>query len=380
MRPRHWSWWLIGLLFSHMAPAAELAPPASGQCTFVWTAPGERFSIWAEDAPVSEILRDLGHLHGAELTSDLSPDDRRTFRLFDLTLLELLDRLDVNYRLNYTRAPDGGKPVLTGGSAGDQRQATGVQSISLPTGPEADRIRALLKDLLDDDIRWNFEEALSQLLFDVDPAMALPFLISALDSTDLQQRYGVRQVIESYAYRTRNDGTTPDWKKTYPFLQNLVFEAMRDDALFEETSDPRFGNDAQDSVYFYHRSPDQIRDMQPAFEQGLWDSDRQLRFLSAALLGGSGLDQQSQRILDILTPQLMDNQTPMDSRLAVYGIVGLGPSRADEYLSAFEARADEQARGLIHTIRTFWKEGNFEEVVWDYLKTHPSWTQDSFAP
>ncbi len=367
---------LFSLLCS-AAPCPGNEPLEVGTCRFEWTEPGERFDLWAVEAPLDAVIRDLAKLHGAEVSVQVDPPVRRTVRMFDVTLEEFLHRVGVDYRLRYVRGEEG-RFRLAGGGVGTSDSTASLASTPLPVGPEAEGIRRLLRDLRDDDVRFNYRDAISDLIMHTNKPLVTRFMMRALDSDDAQQRRGARGVLANYAM----DKWDPDlsWQESFPLLQEIRFEALRDDAMVEATGgDERISSRARRAVLFYARHPEVVAEEAASFGQALYSNDRQLRFLSAALLGGAGHTQYASRIVDVLTPQLLDNDTRQDSLLAVYGLVGLGADVAELPLSVFETRADRQARNKIKRIRKIWRAGEWEDRD-DYIRLHHSWNQDSFAP
>lgn len=349
---------------------ATLVKPQAGEASFEWVEEFSHFNIWANEVPISSLVHDLGGLYGADIEIRIDPGERKTFRFFNVSLEDCLERLNLNYTLTYARQRSGAL-ALTGGRAGRERNTLRFQLPPLPVGPEAERVRKLVEDLKDDDIRWNYENAMSEL-FNTDLApLAIPFLEPALLYGDRQQQEGAYYLLRSYLWRSE------EYVEPSPMFLRITLEGLRDDGDQDSASQKTMSTraDAANGFRLLAEHPELIDRLQPQLEQALYDADAQYRFLSATLLASQGKSAHAARLVDILAPQLMDNETWCDSRFSVYGLTGLGPS-IEPYLNAFEQRADEQARKLIQTIRSNWVHP--EEIdLWGLCPC--DWTQDSFA-
>lgn len=89
--------------------------PASVSGSWEISGDGEYFSFQAERANAAEIIQHLEEMTGISLSVQKLPATPVTAKFFNVTLDELLYRMDLEYVLEYTRSPDSDVYRLSGG-------------------------------------------------------------------------------------------------------------------------------------------------------------------------------------------------------------------------------------------------------------------------
>lgn len=195
--------------------------------------------------------------------------------------------------------------------------------------------RELVAALADDDIRWNAQAALWELM--ERGAVAVPVLEEALGSRDWQQRQ-----LAAAALR-RIEGYAPSER-----MFVVCVEGLADDALPWGESPRTFTHvtNAYGSVEYLIRHAVAAEGFIAA---GLHSGDVQQRFFCAYALGVAGRSGYAELICDVLAPHLNDNDLRGDAVLAVRALYLTGDSVAPFLRDAWR-EADAQGRRAIEVI------------------------------
>lgn len=191
-------------------------------------------------------------------------------------------------------------------------------------------IQALVRDLRDDDIKWNAHEAQRKLRRIGKPA--IHELERSLRSSDMQERFLAAQMLTSLL-----DYPSPDLLEVQ--LERLAFGFGKAPGLDPW---PQF----KMALYYLDRFPAKAV---PFLERGLYDENQTRRFYSAVLLARSGFRTRIPRIAQILIPHLADNRIYGDANISAHALYRLGPGVLP-YLWGARESADKQMRELIDLI------------------------------
>ncbi len=305
--------------------------PALGD-TFSLEKKEDRYTLVSSGAPLSEILAAINRHEAATLRfySDTERPVHATFR--DLPLEQLLDRLRVSFLLLYESDADGtyrlGDAVMLGSDA----RATDPES--------AAAIRALVRDLRDDDIRWNAHDAYYRL--QELGCAAVPFLEEALYSDDPQGRHIAANLLRTLC---------PD----HPVSERLIevtLELLRggEDAYAGELvyTAAAFDFLAGSNVYPLARSRilNQLNNPDPAvrlYSSLLAANHREVAFASS--------------LVRTLLPHLADNDLSGDAGAAAYALRQLAPLALPQLKAARQASTDAQQQELLDLIITSTESG-----------------------
>lgn len=195
--------------------------------------------------------------------------------------------------------------------------------------------RELVAALADDDIRWNAQAALWELMGR--GAAVIPELEGALGSRDWQQRQ-----LAAAALR-RIKGYVPSER-----MLVVCVEGLADDALPWGESPRTFTHvpNAYGSVEYLIRYTAAAEGFIAA---GLHSGDAQQRFFCAYALGMAGRSGYAELICDVLAPHLNDNDLRGDAVLAVRALYLTGDAVAPFLRDAWR-EADAQGRRAIELV------------------------------
>lgn len=329
--------------------------------TYTLNPVGDFVALEAEEAPLFDILDGLERLYDFRLSRGALSNRTIRAKFRPLPVDELLARLEVNYVLYFSRAGTG--PPEDGYLfTSDLAQAIYSQF------PES--IRALIRNLYDDDIFMNAVESLWELQRRV--AEVLPMLEQTLHAEDFQARQLALFLIQN--------GTT-NHSATGRFL-DVALEALADDSFpMLPSSNPHrdvFVSNAQSSYQWFVRHPEAIDAAESRLVQAMYSEDGQYRLLAAALLGGQKKIVHLPRIVQVMKPHLADNNMMNDAKL-IRNILEVIGAPAVAYLEAIKMNpVDEQqahqAEWILERIRTA---GEYREKP-DPALYMVHWTPDQF--
>ncbi|MEE2888369.1 MAG: hypothetical protein VX951_13145 [Planctomycetota bacterium] len=192
------------------------------------------------------------------------------------------------------------------------------------------RIEALIADLEDDDVAWNAMNAQREL-WDLG-VTASPFLEGALDSPDEQQRHLAASMLRSQASLEVSDR-----------LLRVSVEALSSNFNLTRIAGRHFKSH---SFHFLLRHGELAR---RPLQDGLYNGDRQQRFLCAFLLAKTGCRDPFWVIAETLVPHLRHNNIMGDGMMAAHGLYCLG-SAVLTILDRSGIAADGQASRLLKLI------------------------------
>ena len=195
--------------------------------------------------------------------------------------------------------------------------------------------RELVAALADDDVRWNAQAALWELVGR--GAAAVPELELALGSRDWQQRQMAAAALR------RVEGYAPSER-----MFVVCVEGLADDALPWGDSPRTFTHvaNAYGSVEYLIRHAAAAEGFIAA---GLHSGDAQQRFFCAYALGMAGRSGYAELICEVLAPHLNDNDVRGDAVLGVRALYLTGDAVAP-FLKDAMADADAQGRRAIEVI------------------------------
>jgi HEAT repeat protein len=297
---------LVVLLGAGSPVRAEIIPdpPPPGQWRL--NVRDDRISLWADQVPLAALLAALDEATPGELVIHSVPDRRVSLRGWDLSLDEILNRLDVNYVLTFHRAERDGSLRLDRALVNGERADPAAARV-------ADRLRRLVGHLASDDVGWNAHDSRDQLR-EMGEA-AIPELERGLREGDYQVRQFAADVLA---------GLGPDYAPSHRFLEALV-EGLADDEFPAGTNTYNYLFNARRGLDYFCAFPEQIDRARPLMERALYAADPQQRFLCAFLLAGRGDTRHLPRLAKILIPHLRDNDMGGDGGMAAYALYRLGP-------------------------------------------------------
>ncbi|HMO03540.1 MAG TPA: LysM domain-containing protein [Kiritimatiellia bacterium] len=298
--------------------------PARG-ASFSLEKAGGRYTLVASGAPLSEILAAIDRHETATLRfySNTDRTVHATFR--DLPLEQLLDRLRVSFLLSYESDGEGDYRLGDAVMLGSDAPATDPGS--------AAEIRALVRNLRDDDIRWNAHDAYYRLL--ELGCTAVPYLEEALFSDDPQGRHIAANLLRTLC---------PE----HPASERLIEVTLQLLNGGEESYDGELAYTAAaydflagSNVYPLARSRilNQLNHPDPAVR--LYSSLLAANHREAAFAPG---------LVRTLLPHLSDNDLSGDAGAAAYALRQLGPLALPQLKSARHSARDTQQQELLDLI------------------------------
>lgn len=315
---------------------------------------GNRFWLETRDAPLPAVVAELDAAVPPVLKTRNLSDRRVTVRFQGVTLEDILQRLEVNYVLEYLPATAAAGPRLVGGGLSATGEAGEFAGWLVPgMAPEyLLEMRLLLTELRDDDIRGNAQEAMYEFM--EEGATAFPVLEQALLSEDYQTRQFAAQILAGHGWT--DTGYVPS-----PRFLAVLIEGMQDDAYpYETRADGGWVysgvRNASGAYEWFLKHPEQIERAEPLLLQAIERGDGQQRFLAAVLLAEATRTAQAERIVKVLVPHLADNLLLSDGKVAASALGRLGPV-AWPYLQAYRQSGDTQQREFVEAIL----QGNVEE-------------------
>lgn len=294
---------------------------------------GSMYSLRANEADLSDVVSAIDAMTPADVRLRSLPDRHVSGTFHDLGLDDLLDRMDVDYVLFYDRGDAPDRAVL-------RRALIGLEDVPGISVTQLQRIRELIQDLHDDDVRFNALSSLDQLQALAEEA--IPALEQALQYGDYQAR---QFAAEALCRMLRRDDIA--YAPSQRFVEVLV-EGMRDDAFpygeaYVGVTNARRGYD-----YFMDR-PAEIDRAEDALVRAIHGPDPQQRLLAALVLAEAGKTEYAGRLSQILAPHLADNQLASDGGFAARALFELGPA-AWPYLEPLIDSADRQQAALVQSI------------------------------
>jgi hypothetical protein len=207
-------------------------------------------------------------------------------------------------------------------------------------------VRRLINDLRDDNVRWNGEQALWDLI--ALGTGAIPALEYTLSSDDYQSQQFAAEALASL-----RDTYEPSDR----FLEVLV-EGLADDEYPMDSSPSAATNDytpftcvfnARTGYEFLTQNSEYVDRAEPFLSRALYSDDAQQRFLVALIYAEAGYTHHIERVAQILIPHLEDNYISSDAGCAAYALHAMGPG-VRPYLEPFTHSEDEQQAGLARLI------------------------------
>lgn len=257
----------------------------------------------ARDAPLSDILAEIGRYETAGLKFATDETRQVTVKCRQATLDKLLDRLEVNYVLTYAPRPEGGYRL-------DDARLLGHEFSELAPALRS-RFMAAIENLRDDDIPYNALHAQAELC--EIGCQALPVLEKALWSEDYQTRHVAAWILRHCC---------ADYEPT-PRLLDVTADQLN---WYEYPEDMYWLTTPADAFHWLRDSTQAVRQLKGRLVRNLQSTDRQEQVLSALLLAEHGETAWSSVLAPILIPHLADNQIPSDGGLAAYALGKLGES------------------------------------------------------
>ena len=301
---------------------------------------GDRYTLEAVAAPLSEILFEIEDIEGVEIRPFGFQDRLVTATYEDVTLGTLLRRLEVSYVLVYDQNAEGDY-VLGGAWALGQGQPVP------PLDPELEaQIRKYIGDLHDDDVHWNAHYA-QTMLMSIGCA-AVPLLEEALHSEDYQARHLAAQIIRSVC---------PEHVPSQRML-DVTLDLLRRDgykpgeywSIFSPTS----------AFLYLLQQTNQVHLIRPRLVNNLDSEDGQERFTSAVLLAHHGERHMAERLVRQIAPHLMDNRISSDGGMAARALFQLGPV-VMPYLERYLNSDDWQQADFVDLVYRSLQNGRIEE-------------------
>lgn len=305
---------------SHPGPES-LPAPQTGE--FLITIKEERIWLDANSAPLGEVLRFIESELGVSVSGIKTNGRLVSGRYSGVSVQRLLRSLNLDYVLTYAMDPESGRHLLIGGSLSGSERTTGSPSLDR-------RIQALIKDLTDDNVRWNATEAIAELSQIGIPA--IPFLEEAMDMGDYQTRQFAASILNRLG-----DAYAPSQK----FLEVLV-QGLNDDQ-YPYGAGTVFLFNARRGLEYFRAHPEQVGRVLPNLASALLSSDGQQRFIAALILAESGVHDQASRFVPILMAHLKDNRLTSDAQNAAYALAKYGEGGRAYFLRALHSEDQQQA-------------------------------------
>ncbi len=312
-------------------------PPAPG--TFEYLVHGDHVSLWANGAEVGDILMEIGPAFGLRFDPEDLPDRIVTCRYFNLGIERLVDRLGISGAVVISA---GDRPARIVGATPPSGDATTVATPPFAWSPD---VRRLVDDLRDDDVRFNGENAIWELV--QLGSNAIPALEYTLGSEDYQARQFAAEALASmHGMYVPSDA----------FLSVLV-EGLADDEYPMDSSTPDRNEhtpftcvfNARTGYTYLTENPEYVDQADSFLSRALFSDDAQQRFLAALIFAEAGDTYHIARVAQILIPHLEDNFISSDAGCAAYALRVLGPG-VRPYLEPFTGSADQQQAGLVRLI------------------------------
>lgn len=293
--------------------------------TFTLEKNGDRYTLVSEGAPLSEILAEVDRMEPAALRfyGDQERAVRATFR--DLPLEQLLDRLRISFLLTYEADDAGGYRL------GDAIVLDSDARIDEPGSAGA--IRALVRALHDDAIKWNAHEAswsLQELGCD-----AVPFLEEALRQDDPQGRHIAATL-----------------------LRSICPEHVPSEALITATLDLLNGGEASyegelvypSAAYDYLNQSNIYPLVRSRLLAQLNHMDPRVRLYSSLIAANHREAAFAPGLVRTLLPHLSDNDLKGDAAAATYALRQLGAVALPQLKSARATSTDTQQKELLDQV------------------------------
>jgi len=295
---------------------------------------GALYSLRAEQASLSDILSEIDRQEPASLKfyGDYARPVSAAYH--DISLDRLLDKLGVSYVLVYETDDEGVYQL------GD---AMMLDSDNPPEDPHSvGAIKKLVRDLRDDDIRFNAQHAYWDLM--ELGCLAVPHLEDALYDEDFQGRHTAANL-----------------------LRNLCPEHSASDRLIEVTLELLAGD--------FEQEPEQFDLIWPAMAYEFLNqsniytrarsrilanvnsANRRVRLYSSMLAGNHRETAYVGTLVRTLVPHLADNDMRNDAAASAYALHQLGPA-ALAHLQPYRFSADRQQAELVNLIMTSLERGS----------------------
>lgn len=330
-RPTAWIGGLAAALYCATAAGVWAQGLAPGRWEL--NVAGPLLSLRANEARLSDVVSAIDAILPADVHLRTLPERNVSGTFHDLALDDFLDRMDVNYVLFYDTGDTSDLFVL-------QRALIGLEDVPGLSVAGLQRIRELVEDLRDDDVRFNALSSLRSLRELAEEAV--PALERALRYGDYQTRQF--SAVALYGLLMREDR---DYMPT-PLFNRVLIEGMRDDA--GAFGDVYIGmNNARRGYDYFSNRPEEVDRAETTLVGAIYGSDPQQRLLSALILAQAGKTAYTQRLSEILAPHLADNDLMSDGGLAANALYALGPS-AWPYLDPLLDSDDRQQAALAQSI------------------------------
>jgi LysM repeat protein len=322
---------LAGLSILLVYSLADAKPPP-GQ--FILEGEGDRYSLEANKAQLSEILRALEERTGVQIRSFSETNAQVYARYYDLPLGEILDKLNISYVLSYERDLSGGYQL--------------ADAILFDKGdPLVDptlrrELAELVGALADDNTPGNAERGRQRIV--KLGAEAIPMLELTLSSSDYQARQFAADILRRLGEK---------YQPTPRFYEVMIEGLQHDGYPYGQRSDgtPCFTwlKNALTGYGFFMGEPSRVDQAESLLANGLYSDDGQQRLLCALILGQNQKMAYTARIVAVLAPHLEDNHLTSDGGLAAYALYRLGPV-ARPHLSPYVQSDQEQQATLAREV------------------------------
>lgn len=321
------------LLFPRTASSAT--PPDAG--SFEYLIHDGRVSLWANEADLADVLLTVAPELGIHFAPDAIPDRRVSCRYFNITIDRLMDRLGISGAIVIDR---GHAPARIVGASFPEV----TTSLASPPSAWSPEVRRLISDLRDDDVRWNGENAIWELVQLGTGAMSA--LEYTLGSDDYQARQFAAEALSSMR---------DHYEPSDAFFRVLV-EGLADDE-YPMDNTPHGTNEVRFTCVFNARTgytlltenPEYVEPAEPHLARALFSDDAQQRFLAALIYGEAGDTRHIARVAQILIPHLEDNFISSDAGCAAYALYQIGDA-VRPYIEPVTRSEDEQQAALARLI------------------------------
>ena len=316
---------LAGLPILLVCALADAKPPP-GQ--FILEGEGDRFSLEANKAQLSEILRALEERTGVKIRSFSETNALVYARYYDLPLGEILDKLKISYVLSYERDQSGGYRL--------------ADAILFDKGdPLVDptlrrELAELMGALADDNTRGNAERGRKRIV--KLGAEAIPMLELTLSSSDYQARQFSADILRRLGEKYH---PTPRFFEV--IIEGLQHDGYPRGQRSNGTPCYTWLKNAKEGYYFFMGEPDRVEQAETLLANGLYSDDGQQRLLCALILGQNRKSAYTARIVAVLAPHLEDNHLTSDGGLAAYALYRLGPAARAHLAPYMQSNNEQQA-------------------------------------
>jgi hypothetical protein len=197
-------------------------------------------------------------------------------------------------------------------------------------------VAKLINDLQSDDVKWNADRAISELIRNKDDIFIE--LENALFSSDYQKRQLAAFVLIRKEYKTPNK-----------MLIKVLIEALKDDDLPRGPTGSLFVYNAVNAARYLIENIDKVEGTRKEIAKKLDSKDWQQRFFCAYILGMTASEQNIEKSAPILISHLKDNELWFDACMSSAALHRFGKG-VTLYLRRALPDADKQQKSIIELI------------------------------